>query len=83
MPIRSGSGLRVAEGDRDTLLYGSGARIWANHLGGSCRFRLGDIPVIQATGTSYCRGDLVRVVDVVSGIPGPACVLGDFVPYTR
>ena len=81
--MRQNEGLRVADDDRSILLYGSGKTIWANDLGGSCRFGLGDIPVIQATGSSYCRGDLVRVIDAASGIPGPACVLGDFVPYSR
>jgi len=81
--IRQNDGLRVADDDRSTLLYGSGTTLWANHLGAGCRFRPNDVPVVERTGSQYCRGDIVRSIDLVSGIPGPACVLGDFVPYSR
>ena len=57
--------------------------VWANHLGPGCSFGLNDIPVFEPTGGSYCRGDIVRSVDRDSHIPGPSCVLGDFVPFTR
>ena len=34
-------------------------------------------------GSQHCRGDIVRTMDRLSHIPGPGCVLGDFVPYRR
>ena len=76
------SNLRVSEGDRHILVYGSGRTIWANHLG-NCGFGVNDILVLEPTGSQYCRGDLARSVDRYTKIPGPTCPLNDFVPYTR
>lgn len=76
-------GLRVADNDRGTLLYGTGKRIWANHLEPGCGFNRGDVLVVRTIGSDYCRGDFVRSFDPVSRFPGPSCRLGDFVPYTR
>ena len=76
-------GIRVSNSDRHTLLYGSGRVVYANHLGGSCGFRYDDVPVIEPFGTYLCRGDIVRSFDRTSHIPGPTCVLREFVPYTR
>lgn len=81
--IQSGASLRVSDGDRHTLVYGSGRTIWANHLGPHCGFGSGDVLVTEPFGSYYCRGDLVRSFDPYSKIPGPACILSDFVPYTR
>ena len=74
--------LRVSESDRHTLVYGTGRTIWANSLG-QCTLRPADVLVTESLGSYYCRGDLVRSFDRLSRIPGPTCVLGDFVPYTR
>jgi hypothetical protein len=83
VPIQQATALRISADDRHTLVYGSGRTIWANHLGPGCGFGSGDILVTEPFGSYYCRGDLVRSIDSMSRIPGPACVLGDFVPYTR
>jgi hypothetical protein len=80
--INQSEALRIADNDHHTLLYGSGKTIWANHLG-ACGFALDDVLVTEPIGAYYCRGDLVRSFDRFSRIPGPACVLGDFDPYTR
>ena len=74
--------LRVSDNDSHTLLYGNGRTILVNHLG-ECGLRSEDILVTEPVGSYYCRGDLVRSFDRYSRIPGPACVLGDFVPYSR
>jgi hypothetical protein len=70
--------------DPATMLYTSGSTVWLNRLAAQCaggsRF---DIVVSHPTGSQYCRGDVVQTVDPVSKIPGPSCVLGDFVPYRR
>jgi hypothetical protein len=79
----SADSFRRSEGDPHLLLYGSARVIWANALGPHCSFRSDDILVTEPTGSSYCRGDIVRSIDRQSHIPGPACVLGDFVPYRR
>jgi len=76
-------GFRVADGDRGTLLYGTGKRIWANHLEPGCGFNRGDVLVVQTIGSDYCRGDFVRSFDPVSRFPSQSCRLGEFVPYTR
>ena len=73
---------RLSENDRHVLLYGSGRTIWANQLG-QCLFGRDDVLVTEPHGSQYCRGDIVRSFDRQSRIPGPGCVLGDFVPYTR
>jgi hypothetical protein len=75
--------LRISENDRHTLVYGSGRTVWANHLGAQCGFGPDDILVTEPFGSQYCRGDIVRSIDRNSRIPGPSCVLSDFVPYTR
>lgn len=82
VPIRPSENLRIAD-DRSTLIYGSGKTIWVNALGPSCRFGFNDIPIFETTVSSYCRGDIVRSVDRDSHIPGPSCVLGAFVSFTR
>jgi hypothetical protein len=80
--IISTTSLRIV--DSRTLLYGSGSTLWVNHPATECRGATSmDILVTQPTGSQYCRGDIVRSVDPVSRIPGPSCVLGDFVPYRR
>jgi hypothetical protein len=81
--IQPAESLRTSDNDRHTLLYGSGRTMWANHLDRSCGFGRDDVLITEPVGSYYCRGDLVRSIDRFSHIPGPACVLGDFVPYTR
>jgi hypothetical protein len=80
--ISAQQSLRVSDSDRHMLLYGNGRTIWTNRLG-QCTFGSDDVLVTEPLGSSYCRGDLVRSFDRQSRIPGPACVLGDFVPYNR
>jgi hypothetical protein len=74
--------IRSSETDPGTLIYGNGKTIWVNDLR-ACNFRRDDILITEPRGSRYCRGDIVRSMDRVSHIPGPACVLGDFVPYSR
>jgi hypothetical protein len=81
--IRQGDALHVSDTDRHTLLYGNGRRLYANRLGPACGFRRDDVLVTEPFGGHFCRGDIIRSFDRLSRIPGPACVLGDFVPYSR
>jgi hypothetical protein len=81
--INQAEALHVSETDPHTLVYGTGRTLWANRLGPSCGFGRDDILVMEPFGSSYCRGDLARSIDRTSHIPGPACVLGDFIPYRR
>ena len=72
----------MSDTDSHMLLYSRGATIWANNLGPECGFSVNDTLISEPL-SHYCRGDLVRSFDHMSNIPGPTCVLGDFVPYTR
>ncbi len=70
----------------DILLYRvSGNLVYKNNLRSSCPglARDDDIIVSEQYGGQKCRGDLVRLVDRTSGIPGPVCSLGEFVPYRK
>jgi hypothetical protein len=73
--------IRVAD---NILLYRvSGRLVYKNELRSSCpgMARDTDIIVTQTTGSGPCRGDIIHLVDRTSGIRGPSCTLGDFVPY--
>lgn len=72
----------MSDSDPHTLLYGRGGTIWASDLGPDCGFSVSDVLISEPL-SRYCRGDLVRSFDRQSRIPGPTCVLGDFVPYTK
>ena len=75
--------IRVSD---DILLYRvSGGLVYKNQLRGGCPglSRDSDIIVSEQYGTQKCSGDLIRLVDQTSGIPGPTCSLGDFVPYRK
>lgn len=74
--------LRVSQNDPHTLVYGSGRTMWANRLG-QCSFGRNDVLVTEPTGSQLCGGDIVRSFDRNSRIPGPSCVLSEFVPYRR
>jgi hypothetical protein len=75
--------IRVSD---DILLYrASGKLVYRNTLSGSCPglARDNDIMVVRSYGTGTCRGDFFHLVDRTSGIRGPTCVFGDFVPYRK
>lgn len=75
--------IRVSD---DTLLYrSSGKLVYRNDLKGSCPglARDSDIMVVRQFGTSTCEGDFFHLVDRTSGIRGPTCVFGEFVPYRK
>lgn len=67
------------------LIYKPGGPIYVNNLRGSCPglARDTDIMVTQVYGSQLCDGDLVKLVDRTSGMPGPVCSLGQFTPYTK
>ena len=80
----SSQSLRPSRDSGHILLWGSGKTIWVNQLHRSCGFnRDNDVLVLEPSTSSLCRGDIVRSFDRLSRIPGPACVLNEFVPYTR
>jgi Family of unknown function (DUF6491) len=80
---RSYQTIRVSD---DIILYrASGKLVYRNTLKGSCPglARDNDIMVIRSHGTGTCQGDFFHLVDRASGIRGPTCVFGEFVPYRK
>ncbi len=75
--------IRVSD---DMLLYKiSGRLVYQNRLRSACPGLASDrdIMVTEQFGGQQCRGDIIRLVDRVGGIPGPVCILGDFIPYRK
>lgn len=75
--------IRVSD---STLIYRASGRLaYRNDLRSACPglARDSDIMVIRQFGTQVCAGDFFHLVDRSSGIRGPTCVLGDFVPYRK
>ena len=65
-----------------TLGVRTGRTLWLNDTGKACKnIRAMDTLIVERHGSQICRGDHVRAVEVSGGIPGPVCILGDFVPY--
>jgi hypothetical protein len=80
---RSYQTIRVSD---DILLYrASGKLVYRNTLKGSCPglARDNDVMVIKSYGTGTCQGDFFHLVDRSSGMRGPTCVFGEFVPYRK
>jgi hypothetical protein len=75
--------IRVSD---DLLLYKvSGRLVYQNRLRSPCPglARDSDIIVTEQFGSQLCRGDIIKLVDRLGGIPGPSCALGDFVPFRK
>ncbi len=82
VPARGGQSLQIV--DQRTLVYRSGPTVFVNTLDAACPgLRPDNILVAEVHGSQYCRGDRVRGLERQGGIPGPSCVLRDFVPYRR
>lgn len=81
--FRTTDTIRVSD---SILLYrASGNLVYRNDLKSSCPglARDSDIMVVRQFGSSACSGDFFHLVDRSSGIRGPTCVLGEFVPYRK
>lgn len=80
-PIRYRETTRVG----DTILYKNGRNdVMRTDTGGGCfGLRRGDAIVTNTFSSQFCRGDIVRTVDLVSHVPSGSCVFGDFTPYRK
>jgi hypothetical protein len=69
----------------DALVFtGLGDRLWVNRPAAGCPgLDSGRTLVTRTTTTQLCRGEIVSIVDPVSGFSAGSCSLGDFVPYRR
>lgn len=68
--------------DRRTLGYRRGDVVWINRQERDC-FRPFSTLIVDVHAGGYCAGDRVRPLEQGSSIPGPACILGDWLPYRR
>ena len=71
--------------DDNTVLFRDGSRrVWRTEMRGHCAL-LGSGHYTLVTrsfgGSGPCRGDIVQLVDLSSGITAGSCAWGDFVPY--
>lgn len=80
IPTSPSNALTVA--DQRTLIYRQGRTLWVNRVECS-QLRPLDTLIVEAQGSRYCRNDRFRTRQTGSSIPGPTCLLGDFVPYRR
>lgn len=81
--LQTGAVIRITD---DMLLYRvSGRLVYQNRLKSPCPGLASDrdIIVTEQFGSQQCRGDIIKLVDRIGGVPGPFCVLGDFVPYRK
>jgi hypothetical protein len=71
--------------DPQTVILDRGGTIYVNHLAGACgNLEPTDTLIVETHGSEYCRGDHFRSQPFGgSAVPGPVCMLGDFVPYRR
>ena len=69
--------------DRSTISYDRGDTIWVNRVDDCPGLRPFDTVIVEVHGSQFCRGDRVRTLETGSIIPGPICILRDWVPYRR
>lgn len=82
VPVVNQEAIRIA-GPR-TLHYRRGETIWVNRQERDC-FGSGGLAtlIVEPSGGSYCNGDHVRRLEPGSSIPGPTCLMRDWIPYRR
>ena len=57
--------------------------IYVNKPAYGCHGAKTDALVTRPFSTSYCRGEIVQVVDLQNGVHRGSCAWGDFIPYTK
>jgi hypothetical protein len=69
-----------------TILFKDGSTIYLQQPRGGCPgigSRRNILVSRPMPSNQLCSGDIQHLFDPVSGIGGGACVLGDFIPYTK
>ena len=70
--------------DPSTFVYRYGSIIYVNHPRAPCT---GVAPfntlIFERQAGRSCRGDRIRVLELGAGIPGPVCILGDWIAYRK
>lgn len=68
--------------DRQTVAYGYGKTIYVNRLAAPCPgIEQMNTLITESYGGMHCRGDHVRGIEPGGIIPGPVCILQNWVPY--
>lgn len=68
--------------DPQTVAYGYGKTIYVNRLAAPCPavHQLNTL-ISESYGGMHCRGDRIRGAEPGAIIPGPVCILQNWVPY--
>jgi hypothetical protein len=71
--------------DETAIVYReSASKMFVNKpVAGCASLRSGNTIVTRTPTDRLCSGDIARVVDLQTRFEGGACILGDFIPYTR
>ena len=70
--------------DRRTIVYDTPGTLYVSRLRADCPgLRPDSAIVVEAYGDQYCANDRIRALEPGTTIPGPICLLGEFVPYRR
>jgi len=70
--------------DDNTVLFREGRnKVYRNDPPGGCApmGNVGYTLVTRSTSSRMCRGEIVQVTDLRSGVVAGSCSLGDFIPY--
>jgi hypothetical protein len=68
--------------DSRTIAYGSGRTIYVSQLRSDCpSLSPHNSLIIERTGSQLCRGDRIRAFEPGAIIPGPICIVQDWVPH--
>jgi hypothetical protein len=82
VPMQQQDGLRAI--DENTFVVERGRTLWVNRLPSACPgIRPFSTLIVRVHTGQYCQGDRVQALEPGASIPGPYCILGDFVPYQR
>jgi hypothetical protein len=88
-PGQSCVSMREVHGNRSAgegaiLFTGTGGRIFVNRPPAGCPvLSSGRSLQIRTTTSQLCRGDIVTVADLTTGMEFGGCGLGEFTPYRR
>ena len=73
-------GLRAV--DSQTVVYELGRTLWVNRLDQACpAISPHNAIIAESHGAQYCRGDRIRGQELGAIVPGPTCILREWVPY--
>lgn len=71
--------------DDNTILYTSGGTTFLNNPPGGCPGLAlpGNTMVSRPFGSQSCRGDIVQIINLPTGMSSGSCTLGEFIPYRK